>query len=238
MSFSPPAAASTPMVEFERVSCRHGAFQLALADVSFAVGRGEIVVLRGTHGAGKSTLLRLVAALAAPSHGTVRVGGRDLAGLRPRAIPVLRQSMGIVPQDLLLLDDRSLLDNVMLPALAAGVGRREAAARAQAALQRVGLHPADVAHLNPRVLGGGDRQRVALARALVNRPALLLADEPTAQLDAAQAAAVIALLAQFAQGGVTVLVASRDAGAVWPASARQLHLRDGQLQTTVTEAAE
>jgi cell division transport system ATP-binding protein len=229
--------APTPMVELASVSRRHGAFRLALTDISFSVARGEFVVLRGTNGAGKTTLLRLIAALDAPTHGSVRVAGQDLARLKPRAIAVLRRSLGIVPQDLLLLDDRSVLDNVMLPALAAGLPRSEAAARAQAALGRVGLDAAECARLRPAVLGGGDRQRAALARALVNRPALLLADEPTAQLDTAQAAAVIALLDQFAAAGVTVIVGSRDERAAWPMRARLLALRDGRLLSSMAEAA-
>lgn len=225
------------MVALASVSRRHGAFRLALADVSLTVARGEFVVLRGTHGAGKTTLLRLVAALDAPTEGSVQVAGQDLARLKPRAIAVLRQSLGIVPQDLLLLEDRSVLDNVMLPALAAGLPRSEAAVRAQAALGRVGLDAAECARLRPAVLGGGDRQRAALARALVNRPALLLADEPTAQLDTAQAAAVIALLDQFAAAGVTVIVGSRDERAAWPTRARLLALRDGRLLSSMAEAA-
>ena len=225
------------MIEFDRVSCRHGSFRLALADLSFTVGRGEFVVLRGTNGAGKTTVLRLIAALASPSHGTIRVAGQDLARLRPSAVPVLRQSMGIVPQDLLLLDDRSILENVMLPARVAGLSLAEAQARARAALDRVGLDPAECSRLSPAMLGGGDRQRAALARALVNRPALLLVDEPTAQLDAAQSAAVLALLDQFAAAGVTVVVGSRDERAVWPDRARQWRLRDGRLQAVVSEAA-
>jgi cell division transport system ATP-binding protein len=232
---SPTAPA--PMVALASVSRRHGAFRLALADVSLTVARGEFVVLRGTHGAGKTTLLRLVAALDAPTDGSVQVAGQDLARLKPRAVAVLRQSLGIVPQDLLLLEDRSVLDNVMLPALAAGLSRGEAATRAQAALGRVGLDAAECARVGPDVLGGGDRQRAALARALVNRPALLLVDEPTAQLDAAQAAAVIALLDQFAAAGVTVLAGSRDERVAWPARARQLLLRDGRLSTPQALAA-
>jgi cell division transport system ATP-binding protein len=230
MSFAAPTPpAAVPMIEFDRVSRRHGAFRLALADVSFTVQRGEFVVLRGANGAGKTTLLRLVAALDAPSHGSVRVAGQDLARLRPRAIPVLRQSMGIVPQDLWLLEDRSVLENAMLPALASGLSRSEAASRARAALDRVGLDPVEAARTSPAVLGGGARQRAALARALVNRPALLLADEPTAQLDSVQGAAVLALLEQFAAAGVTVVVASRDERNTWPARVRQLRLVDGRM---------
>ena len=225
------------MVQFDRVSRRHGSFRLALAEVSLTVARGEFVVLSGTNGAGKTSLLRLVALLDRPTDGTVSVAGRDLARLRAREVPVLRQSIGFVPQDLWLLEDRSVLDNVMLPARAAGLARNAAAARARAALERVGLAPEECARLRPGVLGGGDRQRAALARALVNRPALLLADEPTAHLDAAQAAGVIALLDQFGAGGVTVMVGSRDERAAWPARARCVRLRDGRLEVAAMAAA-
>jgi cell division transport system ATP-binding protein len=217
------------LIEFDRVSRRHGAFRLALADVSFSIARGEFVVVRGANGSGKTTLLRLAAALDAPSSGTVRVAGQDLGRLKPSAIPVLRQSMGIVPQDLLLLDDRSVLDNVALSALAAGLSRTESQLRARAAIERCGLDPGDAGRLRPALLGGGDRQRVALARALVNRPVLLLIDEPTSQLDQTQARAVWALIDQFATAGITVLAASRDERDQWPLRARQLRLQNGRL---------
>lgn len=234
-----PAAptAAAPLVELDHVSRRHGTFRLALSDLSLQVARGELVVIQGGNGAGKTTLLRLVAALDAPTDGRVHVAGQDVARLRPRAVALLRQSIGFVPQDLWLLDDRSVLANVMLPALAAGLTRREAVARAQAALERVGLDPAESARHGPARLGGGDRQRAALARALVNRPVLLLADEPTAHLDHTQAAAVIALLGQFAAAGVTVLAASRDTRDLWPPAVRRLPLRDGRLATAAEAVA-
>jgi cell division transport system ATP-binding protein len=218
------------MVEFDRVSRRHGSVRLALNDISFRLARGQFVLLQGPHGAGKSTLLRLVAALDAPSSGRVMVAGRDLATLKPRLRPALRQSMGIVLQEPRLLDDRSVLDNVMLPAQVAGLGRAEATTRAQAALARCGFDAAEAGRASPAVLGGGDRVRVALARALVNRPALLLIDEPVAQLDSDAAHAVIALLAQVAAAGVSVLAASRDERALWPASTQRWSLNDGRLE--------
>jgi cell division transport system ATP-binding protein len=230
-------AAAAPLVELDHVSRRHGTFRLALSDLSLRVARGELVVLQGGNGAGKTTLLRLIAALDAPTEGRVHVAGQDLARLRPRAVALLRQSIGFVPQDLWLLDDRSVLENVMLPALAAGLARHEAVTRAQAALERVGLDPTEAARHGPARLGGGDRQRAALARALVNRPVLLLADEPTAHLDNPQAAAVTVLLGQFAAAGVTVLVASRDTRDLWPSAARRLLLRDGRLATAAEAVA-
>ena len=233
------------MVEFDRVSRRHGSFRLALNDVSFRLARGQCVLLQGPHGAGKTTLLRLVAALDTPSSGRVVVAGRDLATLQPRLRPALRQSMGIVLQEPRLLDDRSVLDNVMLPAQVAGLARAESVARAQAALVRCGFDAAEAGRASPAVLSGGDRVRVALARALVNRPALLLIDEPLAQLDSDAARAVIALLVQFAAAGVSVLVASRDERALWPVGTQRWSLHDGRLElpaiadapVTVTPAA-
>lgn len=225
------------MVEFDRVSRRRDALRCAVEAVSFSVARGEFVVIQGENGAGKTTLLRLAAGLDRATQGRVSVAGQDLARLRPRAIPVLRQSLGVVPQDLWLLEDRSPLANVMLPALACGLTRRAAADRARTALARVGLDPDEAERMDTRAAGGGDRSRIALARALVNRPALLLVDEPSAHLDAAQAGAIVALLAQFAAGGVTVLAASRDERALWPPVARRLRLRTGRLVSAPVEAS-
>lgn len=240
-----PLPASAPMVEFDRVSLRHGSFRLALNEVSFRLGRGQFALLRGAHGAGKTSVLRLVAALDAPGSGRIRVAGCDLATLKPRARAVLRQSMGILPQQPLLLDDRSLLDNVMLPAIVVGLDRAQAQSRARAALARCGLDPQDAERTAPARLAGGERMRAALARALVNRPALLLIDEPLAQLDSDASRAVIALLVQFAAAGVSVLVASRDERALWPVGTQRWSLHDGRLElpaiadapVTVTPAA-
>ncbi|MCU0952355.1 MAG: ATP-binding cassette domain-containing protein [Burkholderiaceae bacterium] len=225
-----PLPASAPMVEFDRVSLRHGSFRLALNEVSFRLGRGQFALLRGAHGAGKTSVLRLVAALDAPGSGRIRVAGCDLATLKPRARAVLRQSMGIVPQQPLLLDDRSLLDNVMLPAIVVGLDRAQAQSRARAALARCGLDSQDAERTAPARLAGGERMRAALARALVNRPALLLIDEPVAQLDDAAAAALVTLLAQFAAAGVSVLAASRDARELWPGAVQRWSLNDGRLE--------
>lgn len=224
-----PASASAPLVVFDRVSRDYGPARAALRDVSFTVGRSEFVVLTGPSGAGKSTVIRLIAALDRATRGRVLVAGEDVARLRRRALPLLRRSMGIVPQDLLLLDDRSVLDNVALPAVAAGLPAAEALARARTALARVGLDAADIGDMRPRALSGGAQQRVALARAIVNRPALVLADEPTAYLDRAAAAGLLALLEQFCVAGVAVLVASHGELAAVPARARTLALKEGRL---------
>jgi len=239
----PLATDSEPFIEFDHVSKQRGEFRFALADVSFAVARGEFVLLTGASGSGKSTVLQLIAAIEQPSSGRVRVGGEDLARLKPRALPLLRRSIGILPQELTLLGDRSVLANVMLPALAAGLSAHEAEHRARAALARVGLDGAaggvaggmhagaiGVAPLRPRELSGGQKQRAVLARAIVNRPALVLADEPTAHLDPQAASDLLLLLDEFTQAGVTVVMASHGEAAALPAHARVLGLVDGKIQ--------
>lgn len=217
------------MISFEHVTKRYGSFRLVLSDLSFSVGRGEFVVLSGVSGAGKSTVLRLAAALEAPSAGRVLVGDQDLGRLRASAVPVYRRSLGFVPEDASLLTDRSVLANVMLPAHAAGLGHAECERRARAALERVGADAGLIADMRPQVLSGGEQQRVALARAIVNRPALLLVDEPTAHLDAASAETLMQLLGHFAASGVSVLLASHDEARAVPARARRLRLDRGKV---------
>jgi cell division transport system ATP-binding protein len=230
---TPPPA---PLVEFDRVSRKFGSFRLALADVSFRVGRGEFVLLTGPSGAGKSTVLQLIAALDAPTSGSVRVAGQDVSRLRRAALPLLRRSIGIVLQNPMLLDDRDVLANVMLPALVTGVPVAEARTRARAALERAGLSAESSWAARPRALSGGEQQRVALARAIVNRPALVLADEPVAHLDDAAAAGLFATLAQFAAAGVAVLVATHAVPAGLPLAPRVLQLAEGRLQAAAEVA--
>lgn len=223
-----PAIDLPPLVSFDRVTKRYGGDRTALAEATFQLGRSEFVLLTGPSGAGKSTVLRLICGLDTASSGRVTVAGEDLARIRRRALPLLRRSLGVVLQNLLLLPDRSVLDNVALPALAAGLSHADAQARAVAALSRVGLDPG-VARVRPSALSGGEQQRVALARAIVNRPALVLADEPTAHVDEQGAAQLLQLLEQFAIAGVTVLMATHGEAAPLPARARVLHIDAGRV---------
>jgi len=217
-----------PLVTFDRVTKRYAGDRVALADASFALNRSEFVLLTGPSGAGKSTVLRLICGLELPSGGQVTVAGEDIARIRRRALPHLRRSLGVVLQNLMLLNDRSVLDNVALPALAAGLSHGIAQERARAALARVGLD-ADAERVLPTALSGGEQQRVALARAIVNRPALVLADEPTAHVDDQGAAQLLQLLEQFAIAGVTVLMATHGETAPLPSRSRVLHIDEGRV---------
>jgi cell division transport system ATP-binding protein len=214
-----PAA---PLIVFDRVDKRYGR-RPVVEQLSFTVSRNEFVLLSGPSGAGKSTVIRLIAALEPPTAGGISVAGTPLARMKRRALSQLRRSIGIVLQDLMLLDDRTVLENVALPVAVAGLPRAEAQARAAAALQRVGLDE-DAGRARPRELSGGAQQRAALARALVNRPALLLVDEPTAHLDRAAATDVMRLLEQFVIAGVTVIMATHGETAPVPARARVIAL--------------
>jgi len=221
-----PRAASTPLIEFDNVRKAFGAAAPVLDGASFAVERGQFAVLTGANGAGKSTVLNLLTGSLAPDAGRVAVAGEQPARLRDAAVSALRRAIGVVPQDPRLLNDRSVLENVMLPALVDGLSRKAAAERARAAMERVGL--AGGAAM-PARLSAGAAQRAALARAVVNRPALLLVDEPTAFLDAAAAADLLLLLEQFAQAGMTVLMASHGEPAPLPPTARRLRLAEGRV---------
>ena len=213
------------MIRFDRVGKRYPPGIDALADVSCEIGRGELAVVSGHSGAGKSTLLRLIPAIEKPTAGSVLVNGQNVGSLRRSAIPVLRRHLGLVFQDQKLLFDRNLFDNVMLPLAIAGFPPGEAKKRVQAALDKVGLLAREKAM--PIALSGGEQQRLAIARAVVNRPNLLLADEPTAHLDPETAADVARILQEFHAVGVTVLIATYD-GSLFP-GARRLKLDHGRL---------
>jgi len=215
------------LVSFSAVAKRYPGGKAALHDVSFAVEAGELAFITGRSGAGKSTLLKLIPAIERPSSGSVIVHGHNVGALRRAAIPYLRRNIGLVFQDQKLLYDRSVYDNVMLPLAFSDHAPSEAARRARAALDKVGLLAREKA--NPIELSGGEQQRLAIARAVVNRPALLVADEPTANLDAESAARVLDIFIAFNQVGVTVLIASHDQGLVERYGKRVLHLAEGKL---------
>jgi len=215
------------LISFSRVSKRYPGGQEVLKDVSFVINAGELAFLTGPSGAGKSTLLKLIPAIERPSAGSVVVNGQNVGALRPAAIPFLRRHLGLVFQDQKLLYDRSVYDNVMLPLSFSGLAPREAARRARAALDKVGLLARERA--NPVQLSGGEQQRVAIARAVVNRPTLLIADEPTANLDEESALRILEIFLAFHQVGVTVLIATHDQVLVTRFGQRVLRLAGGRL---------
>jgi cell division transport system ATP-binding protein len=215
------------LVSFSAVAKRYPGGQEALKDVSFALETGEAAFLTGRSGAGKSTLLKMIPAIERPSAGSVVVNGQNVTALKRSAIPYLRRNIGLVFQDQKLLYDRSVYDNVILPLAFSGHAPREAARRARAALDKVGLLAREKA--NPIQLSGGEQQRLAIARAVVNRPALLIADEPTANLDAESAARILDIFVEFNQVGVTVLIATHDQGLVARYGKRVLHLEAGRV---------
>ncbi len=214
------------MIQFQNVSREYPGDIVALRNVSFSIAPGELVFLSGPSGAGKSTLLKLIAAIERPTQGTISVGGQDISSLRRAAIPFLRQNLGLVLQQSTLLTDRSLLDNVMLPMLVLGTPRAEATTRALTALEKVNMR--EHADAMPLTLSGGEQQRAEIARAIVNRPQIILADEPTTNLDHESAAQVIQALASFRKAGVICIISTHDDYFLRQAS-RVLSLRHGEL---------
>jgi cell division transport system ATP-binding protein len=198
-----------------------------LRGVSFALAPGEMAFVTGRSGAGKSTLLRLAAGIERPTRGEVVVNGQNVARLRRGALARFRQRIGFVFQDYKLLQGRTVFDNVALPLVVAGAGAQETGRRVRAALDRVGLLGKERAL--PRTLSGGEQQRVGIARAVVARPAALLADEPTGNLDPQLAREVIELFRDFSQVGVCVLVASHDLELIRRLRTRVITLERGEL---------
>ena len=215
------------MISFSAVSKRFPGGKEALRGLSFTVEDGELLFITGHSGAGKSTLLKLIPAIERPSSGTVLVNGQNVGALRRAAIPYLRRNLGLVFQDQKLLYDRSVYDNVMLPLAFSDHPPREAARRVRAALDKVGLLGRERA--NPIQLSGGEQQRLAIARAVVNRPSILIADEPTANLDVDSAGDILDIFVEFNRVGVNVLLATHDLGLVERYGTRVLRLADGRL---------
>jgi cell division transport system ATP-binding protein len=215
------------MIVASNLSKRYpGGFE-ALREVSFEISAGQMVFITGHSGAGKTTLVKLIASIERPTSGSLVVNGQNLSALRRSAIPYLRRNFGMVFQDQKLLFDRSVLDNVLLPLQIVGLPHREAIRRAQAALDKVGLLLREKAR--PIALSGGEQQRLAIARAVVNRPTVLIADEPTGNLDTESATEILEIFSAFHQVGVTVVIATHDQNWIARYHPNVLRLDHGRL---------
>jgi cell division transport system ATP-binding protein len=215
------------VIEFEHVTKRYPERGDALRDLSFHLDGGEMAFLTGHSGAGKSTLLKLIGLLERPTRGTIRVGDEDLARLPRRRIPAHRRRIGMVFQDHRLLADRSVFDNVALPLVTAGMPRNEIARRVRAALDQVGLLKLERAL--PLTLSSGEQQRVGIARAVVGRPEVILADEPTGNLDPELSREIFRLFERFHRVGVSLLIATHDLDLIRSLGHRTLVLKQGRL---------
>jgi cell division transport system ATP-binding protein len=215
------------VITFEAVAKRYPSGREALADLSFTVNAGEMVFLTGHSGAGKSTALKLIALIERPTRGQILVGGQGIAGIRRRGIPGYRRRIGMVFQDHKLLHDRPIWDNVALPLVISGTPRRELDKRVRAALDQVGLLGRELSF--PIELSTGEQQRVGIARAVVAKPPILIADEPTGNLDPDLAMEVMRLFKRFNDVGVTVVIASHDLHLIEQFSVRRIALAAGRL---------
>ncbi len=215
------------MISFSNVYKRYPNGFDALKNIAFTIKLGEMVFITGHSGAGKSTLLRLIAAIERPTSGGIIVNNKNVSTLKGRAIPFLRRNLGMVFQDQKILFDRTVFDNVLLPLQICGFDHRSATGRVRAALDKVGLLDREKAR--PITLSGGERQRLCIARAVVNRPSILIADEPTANLDADYTRDIMNMFKSFHQVGVTVLIAIPDTGLLGGFQQRILALNHGEL---------
>jgi cell division transport system ATP-binding protein len=222
------------MIRFERVSKRYPNGREALTDLSFEVDAGEMVFLTGRSGAGKSSVLKLIALLERPTRGQVTVNGENTSRLPQRRVPQFRRALGVVFQDHRLLMDRPVFDNVALPLIVADSAFRDIDKRVRAALDQVGLLGKE--RVAPLELSVGEQQRVCIARAIVSKPLLLLADEPTGNLDATLAEEVMGLFRRFSDVGVTVVVATHDLPLVRASRLRAIALDDGHLGAPAAHA--
>lgn len=215
------------MITFNQVRKRYPGGYEALKNVSFYIAKGEMVFLTGHSGAGKSTLLKLIAAIERPTAGTVLVNNQNVGALKDGALPYLRRNLGIIFQDHKLLYDRNVFDNVILPLQICGFDYRESAKRVRAALDKVGLLKFE--KTNPIALSGGEQQRLCIARAIVNRPIILLADEPTGNLDAEYTRQIMAIFDSFHQIGVTLLISTHDESVLQDSGVRRITLKEGAM---------
>ena len=215
------------MIRFRNVFKRYPGGYDALKNVTFDLAQGEMVFITGHSGAGKSTLLKLMTLIERASRGELLVSNKNLMRLPRWRIPYFRRQIGVVFQDYKLLPDRTVFDNVALPLVVTGVDHRELGRRVRAALDKVSLLEKERAY--PLTLSGGEQQRVGIARAIVNKPPLLLADEPTGNLDADLSEEIMELFLDFNAHGVTVMIASHDQELIARSHRRVLELRRGEL---------
>jgi cell division transport system ATP-binding protein len=215
------------MIQFENVTKRFPGGQEAISELSLSVDKGDMVFVTGHSGAGKSTLLRLIALIERPTSGQVIIDGQNLRRVRRRKIPAYRRQLGVVFQDHKLLYDRPVFDNVALPLIIAGVSHRDAGKKVRAALDQVGLLQKE--RQRPETLSAGEQQRVGIARAIVTRPKLLIADEPTGNLDPDLSLEVMRIFRRFNEVGVTLLIASHDISLIEKLGCRRIELDQGKL---------
>lgn len=225
----------TEIIRFDQVSYRYPGGKDVLANVSFGVKQGEMLYITGPSGAGKTTLLRLMALLCRASRGQVVVMGQNLSALKPRRIPDYRQRIGLVFQNFNLLYDRTVFDNVALPLVIRGYAYADIGRRVRAALDAMGLLGRE--RSLPLTLSGGEQQRVGIARAIVTKPALILADEPTGNLDPEMALDVMRGFQQFNEAGVTVLIATHAIDLIEALPHRIIHLEQGRITDKQPTAA-
>ena len=220
------------MIKFDHVTKRYPGSDDILKNVSLTIDAGEFVFVTGHSGAGKSTLLKLIAALERPTHGTVLIANQNISQLKDSALPFMRRRFGLIFQDHKLLYDRNCFENVILPLHINGITGLDAAKRVRAALDKVGLLKKEKAM--PITLSGGEQQRLAIARAVVSRPSVLIADEPTGNLDASYATDIMSIFQAFNQVGVTVVMATHDALNRYAMHKRVLHIDHGELKNEQT----
>ncbi|MBI0130571.1 cell division ATP-binding protein FtsE [Snodgrassella sp. W8124] len=215
------------MIRFEQVSKTYPGGFTALKNLSFSINKGEMIFIAGHSGAGKSTILKLISGIVKPTKGKVWLNNQDLGRLNDNQLGYLRQHIGIVFQDHKLLFDRNVLQNVMLPLRITGYERKQAERRARIAIEKVGLSGRELA--DPITLSGGEQQRLCIARAVVHQPSLLIADEPSANLDRAYALDIMELFKTFHEAGTTIMVAAHDETLMADYGHRIIRLQEGRL---------